>query len=69
MEGGYTVKILEVDYFAHMDQGIRNHVRTARIEVPDDTPKDRLPFLLTAKIGKHEGIRRVKCIGEQWEAK
>jgi hypothetical protein len=63
------VKILEIDYFAHMDRGLRNHVRTVRIEVPDDTMKAQLPFLLTEKIGKHEGIRRVTCIGEQWEAK
>ena len=52
-----------------MDRGLRNHVRTVRIEVPDDTMKAQLPFLLTEKIGKHEGIRRVTCIGEQWEAK
>jgi hypothetical protein len=63
------MKVLEIDYYTMCDSGVRSNVRTARIEVPDDTPKDRLPFLLTAKIGKHEGIRRVKCIGEQWEAK
>ena len=63
------MKILEIDYYSMCDHGIRSNVRTVRIEVPDDTMKAQLPFLLTEKIGKHEGIRRVTCIGEQWEAK
>lgn len=53
---------LEIDYYARCDNGIRNHVRTVRLDVPEGYDDVRLPFYLTAKVGKHHGILRVRKV-------
>lgn len=53
---------IEVDYYSRCDEGVRYHVRTVRLEVPEGYDDVRLPFYLTAKVGEHHGILRVKRV-------
>lgn len=54
--------IIEIDYWAREQNGMRYHQRVVRMEVPDGTPEIELPFLLTRKVGKHHGIIKMRVV-------
>jgi len=53
---------VEVDFYGREDDGSRYHVRSARVELAGPEALERLPFLLTAQVGPHHGIKRIKVV-------